>query len=229
MIRSLRGINLILISIPFFFLILAPAVIVYYFAYNLYIYLALPWAFPLIIYFSLFSYALLFLFETYIILKIIFNPKEKQGTFSTDILNPAIIYYSLSENLLLICEKLFTLLLMPQAVYGNIIFKLFGKHCGQKSLINPIHDPYLVSIGEESIIGFGVLIIGHEISGKRIILKEIKIGNRVTIGANSIISPGVIIEDDVIIGAKSYVKKDSILKKGGFYVGIPAKLKERSK
>jgi hypothetical protein len=225
--NSLRGFNLILISLPFFFLIINPILIVYYFAEKLYSLAGLPWLLPVFLYFSLLSYAFLFLLESYIILKIIYNPKIKEGTYDINKLNPAIIYYSLSETILKLNEKIFSMLLIPQAIYANIIFKLFAKHCGKKSLINPINDPYLVSIGDECIIGFGVLIIGHEIAGSRIILKEVKIGNRVTIGANSIISPGVIIEDDVVVGAKSYVRKDSVLKRKGFYVGCPAKLKRK--
>ncbi|MFA5303397.1 MAG: DapH/DapD/GlmU-related protein [Candidatus Nanoarchaeia archaeon] len=225
--NNLRGFNLVLISIPFFILILNPAIMVYYFAQKIYSYISVSWILPLIFYFSLLSYAILFMIESYIILKILFNPKNKEGTFNIHKTTPEILYYSISEILMKINERIFSMLLIPQSVYGNIIFKLFGKHCGKKSLINPIYDPYLTSIGDECIIGFGVIILGHEISGQRIILKEVKIGNRVTIGANSIISPGVIIEDDVIVGAKSYVKKNSILKKGGFYVGCPAELKEK--
>jgi len=227
--NSFRGINLVLFSIPFFFYILIPGVIVYNLALKVYNIINIPWILPLIIYFSLLSYAMLYLIQSFILLKLIFNPKKKEGEFDVNKLNPAIIYYSLSDIILSVVEKIFSVSLIPQPFYSNLIMKLFGNSCGKRNLINPVKDPYLLSLSDDSIIGFGVLILGHEIVGKKIILKRIKIGSRVTIGANSIISPGVIIEDDVIVGANSYVKKYSVLKKGGFYVGSPAKLKARKK
>ena len=35
--------------------------------------------------------------------------------------------------------------------------------------------------------------------------------------------PGVVVEDNVILGAKSLVLKDQILKNGRIYAGVPAK------
>ncbi|MDD4353761.1 MAG: DapH/DapD/GlmU-related protein [Candidatus Nanoarchaeia archaeon] len=225
--ESLRGFNLVLVSISFLTIVLWPAVLIYYLFQNFYNWVNIAWLFPLFVYFGFLSYGILFLIQSYVFLKIIFNPKEKTGNFDINKPNKAIIYYSISSIFMRIIEKIFSILLIPTVFYANLIFKLFAKHCGKKSLINPIPDPYLISIGDECVMGRGVLIIGHEISGTRIIIKEVLIGNRVTIGANSIISPGVIIEDDVIVGANSYVKKDSVLEKGGFYVGNPAKLKKR--
>lgn len=223
---SLRGFNLIMISAAFFFVILNPAVIAYFAASWAYAMLGINWTFPIILYFSLILYVAILTIEAFIILKVIYNPKIKQGVFSVDSPTPAVVYYALSETLMRTIEKVFSMLLIPPAVHGNILLKIFGKKCGTRNLINPINDPHLTSIGNDCIIGFGAMILGHEIKGKRIILKEVKIGNKVTIAAHVIISPGVVIEDDVVVGAKSYVLKDAVLKKGGFYVGCPAKLKK---
>jgi len=54
-------------------------------------------------------------------------------------------------------------------------------------------------------------------------LKKIKIGNNCLIGGDCFIMPGVIIEDNVVLGARSLVLKDQILKKEKIYAGIPAK------
>ncbi|MDD5054202.1 MAG: DapH/DapD/GlmU-related protein, partial [Candidatus Nanoarchaeia archaeon] len=185
----------------------------------------IPLLLPIIVYFSLLFYALLYTFQSFIFLKIIFNPKKKEGIFNINELNPAVLYYSLSNVIITSIEKIFSVLIVPQAFYGNLIMKLFGKKCGKGSLVNPVKDPYLVSLGNDSIIGFGAIITGHEIVGKKIFLKGIDIGDRVTIGANAIISGGAVLEDDVIVGANSYVKKNAVLKKGKFYVGCPAKIK----
>ncbi len=225
--NSLRGFNLLLIALAFLIIIIWPMILIYYLFYQLYSLINIFWLLPLFFYLGLLSYGAVFIAQTYFILKVLFNPKIKTGIYDINKPNPAIIYYSISSIFMRVIEKIFGTLLIPSTFYANLIFKLFAKHAGKKSLINPIPDPYLVSLGDECVIGRGVLILGHEICGSKIILKEVKIGNRVTIGANTIISPGVIIEDDVIIGANSYVKKDSILKKGGFYVGNPAILKEK--
>lgn len=226
--ENLRGFNLIFVAIFFFFILLFPAAVAYTIAVKIYTSVIIPvWLMPAFIYFSGLSYAALFMLESYIILKIIFNPKQKEGVFNIDEINPAIIYSALSDIFMRLNEKIFSMLLIPAMFYSNLIMKVFGKHCGKKGLINRVIEPYLTSIGDELIMGLGVLITGHELVGKKAILKGVTIGNRVTIGANSIISAGTVIEDEVVIGANSFVKKNSILKKGGFYAGSPAILKKR--
>lgn len=178
---------------------------------------------PIILYLLLLYYSLNFLLVNFIILKIIFNPKNKQGFYELDSLNPAIIYYTLNEVLIRINEELFRILLIPKALYAEILFSLFGAKKGKNVHLNPVKDPYLVEIGDNTIIGQDSFLLGHEIVNNKIYLKKVKIGKNVTIGAQAIISPGCIIEDNVIVGANSFVKKNSVLKKGYFYAGSPAK------
>lgn len=226
--NNLRGINLIILVSLFFFFLLNPAIIVYCLMSKVYLFYAIPlWILPLFIYFSGLMYAFLFLFESFIVLKLIFNPKEKEGEYDINEINPSIIYSTLSNIFIRLNEKIFSTLFIPEMFYSNLLFKIFGKHCGKKSLINHVMEPYLTSIGDEFVMGLGVILVCHELVGKKVIYKGITIGNRVTIGANSIISCGTIIEDDVIIGANSFVKKNSILKKGNFYAGSPVEIKKR--
>ena len=179
--NSLRGFNLILISLSFLIIILWPMILIFYLFHQLYLLINIFWLVPLFAYAGLLSYGALFLIQTYVILKVLFNPKVKTGTYDIANPNPAIIYYAASSIFIAVIEKIFETLLVPQTFYANFVFKIFAKYAGKGSLINPIPDPYLVSIGIASAIGRGVLIVGHEISGTRIILKEVKIGNRVTI------------------------------------------------
>ena len=70
------------------------------------------------------------------------------------------------------------------------------------------------------------MILGH-IAEEKLILKKTKIGKNCLIGGETFIMPGVVIEDNVVLWAKSFVPKNTPLKKGKIYVGIPAKeLKE---
>lgn len=182
---------------------------------------------PLLIYLGLFVYTIIFLTESFIILKIVFNPKKKEGVYSLFSMQPAVLYYIFNELFLRINEKLFSMLLIPSAIYSDVLFKIFGLKCGKNIMLNPIKDPYLTEIGDDSVIGQGVLILCHSIVRDNITLKRVKIGKNVTIGVNSIISPGVIIEDNVIIGANSFVKQNATLEKNSFYAGVPAKILEK--
>ena len=85
-----------------------------------------------------------------------------------------------------------------------------------------IHDPYMVEIGEQTLIGGWSQITGH-VSEKKLIMKKVKIGNNCLIGGKSFIMSGVTIEDNVTLGLNSVVLKNQFLKKGKFYAGIPAK------
>jgi len=83
-------------------------------------------------------------------------------------------------------------------------------------------DPCLIEIGDNSMIGGRAMILGH-IAEDKLILKKTRIGKNCLIGGETFIMPGVIIEDNVVVGAKSFVPKDKRLKSGKIYAGIPAK------
>jgi len=85
-----------------------------------------------------------------------------------------------------------------------------------------ITDPYMVEIGEQTLVGGWVQISDHIVE-KNLIMKKVKIGNNCLIGAKSFIMNGVTIEDNVTLGLNSVVLKNQFLKKGKFYAGIPAK------
>ncbi|MEM8594347.1 MAG: gamma carbonic anhydrase family protein [Pseudomonadota bacterium] len=68
------------------------------------------------------------------------------------------------------------------------------------------------------------LIIGNDCTiGHKVCLHGCTIGNRVLIGIGSIVMDGVVIEDNVILGANSFVPPDKRLKSGYLYLGSPAK------
>ncbi len=79
--------------------------------------------------------------------------------------------------------------------------------------------PELITIGEESIIGYRTLLLGHEFLQREYRLGEVEIGKRVVIGANSTVLPGVRIADGSVVGAGSLVNSDV----DGFCAGVPAR------
>lgn len=103
--------------------------------------------------------------------------------------------------------------------------KLVGLKMGKSSVVTGselFHDPYLVEIGEGSLIGGWSQITCH-LGEKRLIVKKVKIGNNCLIGGLSFIMPGVVIDDNVTVGLHSVILKDMHLEAGKVYAGIPAK------
>jgi acetyltransferase-like isoleucine patch superfamily enzyme len=92
-----------------------------------------------------------------------------------------------------------------------------------------IHAKSEISIGNDTLIGTGVIVDqhGHSIAALDRVRgvvddpKPIRIGNRCWIGHNNIVLKGVTIGDDVVVGAGSVVTRD--LPAGTFCAGQPAK------
>jgi acetyltransferase-like isoleucine patch superfamily enzyme len=83
-----------------------------------------------------------------------------------------------------------------------------------------IFDPYVTEIGDNTTIGARSLLTAH-IGEGHIIIKKIRIGKNVLIGGECFIMPGATIEDNVVVGARSLVLKDTVLKAGKRYAGAP--------
>jgi maltose O-acetyltransferase len=92
-----------------------------------------------------------------------------------------------------------------------------GLRLGERVYIAPgtVIDPrhcWLVSIGDESVLGPRVHILAHDASTKPHLgftkIGEVNIGRRVFIGAMAVILPDVRIGDDAIVGAGSVVRDD---------------------
>ncbi len=103
--------------------------------------------------------------------------------------------------------------------------KLVGMKMGKSSVVagsELIHDPYMLEIGEQTLIGGWSQITGH-LGERKLFVKKVKIGDNCLIGGKSFIMPGTIIEDNVTVALNSIVLKNSTLKKGKIYAGTPAK------
>jgi acetyltransferase-like isoleucine patch superfamily enzyme len=86
-----------------------------------------------------------------------------------------------------------------------------------------ILDPPYFEIGENSIIGFGAVICSHALEAEKVSFEKIIIGKNVTIGLRAMLMPGVRIEDNAIVAAGALVTKNSHIKNGEVWAGIPAK------
>tara|TARA_Y100001970_G_scaffold205760_1_gene250569 strand:- start:1883 stop:2596 length:714 start_codon:yes stop_codon:yes gene_type:complete len=107
----------------------------------------------------------------------------------------------------------------------NIIyFRMIGAKIGKNVQLNTINinDPWLLEIGDNSVIGGGSSINCHTVEGGKLILEQVKIGNKCTIGAQSLVWPGCIIGNSSILATKSVLKKRTIVGDREIWKGNPA-------
>ena len=96
-----------------------------------------------------------------------------------------------------------------------------GKDCFVSS--DRINDPYLVTIGDNSIIGSKVIITPHLAEKNDLVLSSITIGNNCLIGLGAPINPGCVIGDGSVIASRAIVPKYTNIPAGEVWAGIPAK------
>lgn len=109
------------------------------------------------------------------------------------------------------------------------LLRLAGLSMGKTSILagsELIHDPYMVEIGENTLIGGHSWILGH-IAEEKLVVKPVRIGDNCLIGGRAIIMPGAVIEDNVTVGMQALVLEDQVLEAGKTYVGIPARPVDR--
>lgn len=106
----------------------------------------------------------------------------------------------------------------------RIFYLLLGAKLGENTYSSGmIFDPIFVSIGNNSLVGQGALLVPHIIENDKLSHYPISIGDNVTIGVNAVIQSGVVIEDNALIAIGAVVKKNTHIKAGETWAGIPAK------
>lgn len=105
-------------------------------------------------------------------------------------------------------------------VWGHVIHP--SSRISFQAYLDKTH-PHGITIGEDTIVTRGVVVLSHDFSRRRTC--ETKIGARCFIGVNAIIMPGVTIGDEVIVGAGSVVTRD--VESGTLVAGNPARIIKR--
>ncbi len=150
--------------------------------------------------------------------------RYSEGTYGTTIKDKISFKFIMSYALYFPTYKVIGFLNMPPV---KVLFlKMIGCKIGKNVVLAAeelIFDPYVTEIGDNTTIGARTIITGHIGEGGRVYIKKIRIGNMVLIGGDSFIMPGATIEDNVVVGAKSLVLKDQVLKQGKTYAGVPAR------
>ncbi|MBI3369186.1 MAG: hypothetical protein HY021_12315 [Burkholderiales bacterium] len=101
---------------------------------------------------------------------------------------------------------------------------LFGARLGRDVACGgKIDDPYMVAVGDDTVLGNGSLISGNYVSGGKLVCGRVTIGRGVTIGANVIVLPRVTIGDGAIVMSGACVMPDSVIAAGESWRGNPAR------
>ena len=113
---------------------------------------------------------------------------------------------------------------MPSLKVKVWLYRLLGVKVGKDTAFGlmamiDIFYPELIEIGENCIIGYDTVILGHEFLIKEYRTGQVVMGRNVLIGANCTILPGVVIGDGAIVGAGTVVSKD--VAPGSFVAGAP--------
>lgn len=120
----------------------------------------------------------------------------------------------------------------PSFRFKNWLYRTFlGMEVGEKTAVGlmammDVMFPELISIGQNSIIGYNTTILAHEYLIEEYRLGRVMIGDGVMIGANSTLLPGITIGDGAVVAACSLVNRD--VPAGAFVGGNPIRTIRRA-
>jgi hypothetical protein len=99
--------------------------------------------------------------------------------------------------------------MVPMTPISQMFHRLSGCRIGRNVWINTINmiDCYMVSIGDNTIIGGDAIISPHVYESGKLLIQRITIGKNCLIGGQAYLSPGVTIGDGSVIGMKVYIRK----------------------
>ena len=113
---------------------------------------------------------------------------------------------------------------LPSTTLKNFLYRICGARIGRRvtfglGAMMDIFYPELIEIGDNTLIGYKSLILGHEFLQGEYRTGKVQIGKNVMIGANCTILPGVKIGDGASISAMTLVNCD--IPSGQKWGGIP--------
>lgn len=119
---------------------------------------------------------------------------------------------------------IFSRFFMPLYPLRPAILRLFGAHVGSNvAMGGAIDDPYMVSLGDNSVLGKNSLLSGNMLVNNKIFLGKVEIGQNVIIGVNAVVLPNVTIGDNAILEIGSVVYPGTRIPAGEKWRGNPAR------
>ncbi|KAL0419628.1 UNVERIFIED_CONTAM: Long-chain-fatty-acid--AMP ligase FadD26 [Sesamum radiatum] len=127
----------------------------------------------------------------------------------------------LRHRIIVACHLRFAKLLSGTeafCIYLRLLGAKVGKYCSIRA-INPVLEPTLVSIGAGVHLGDFSRIITGFYSSRGFTSGKIEVQENSVVGSQSLVLPGATIQNQVILGALSSAPINSVLQKGGVYIG----------
>jgi carbonic anhydrase/acetyltransferase-like protein (isoleucine patch superfamily) len=111
---------------------------------------------------------------------------------------------------------------VPMTFFAMMYFRLAGCRIGKNvwMISFSITDPYLVTIGDNTIIGGEAVLAAHVYENNHLILAPITIGNNCLVGTHSYLNPGVTLGDGAVVGMGTFVRKGTQVPPNGRIAGI---------
>ncbi|KAJ9139715.1 hypothetical protein P3X46_030424 [Hevea brasiliensis] len=103
-------------------------------------------------------------------------------------------------------------------MYLRLLGAKVGKHCSIRA-INPVSDPELITIGSGVHLGDFSRMIAGFYSSDGFTRRKIEVQDNSVVGSQSLVLPGSVVQKDVILGALSVAPVNSVLQRGGVYIG----------
>jgi acetyltransferase-like isoleucine patch superfamily enzyme len=99
--------------------------------------------------------------------------------------------------------------LVPMTFFSTMYFRVAGCRIGRNVLITTpfLLDPYLISIGDDSVIGGDAVLTAHLFEKGMLLLAPVSIGRECSVGAQALISPGVTVGDRATIGMRVLIRE----------------------
>lgn len=112
--------------------------------------------------------------------------------------------------------------LVPAGYFSTMYFRLAGCRIGKGVWLTTasLLDPYLISIGDGTVIGGDAVLSAHIFSNGRLFLAPIRIGKDCQIGAHALLCPGVTLGDGATVGIMAYVRKGRRIPPGAHVVSV---------
>jgi len=98
--------------------------------------------------------------------------------------------------------------LVPAGYFSTMYFRVAGCRMGKAVWLTTasLLDPYLITIGDGSVIGGDAILSAHLFADGELFLAPIRIGRDCQIGAHALVCPGVTVGDGATVGIRAYLR-----------------------
>jgi acetyltransferase-like isoleucine patch superfamily enzyme len=115
---------------------------------------------------------------------------------------------------------------LPFLGWKIALYRWIGVRMGERvsaglSATLDVFFPELITVGDDTILGYGSVILAHEFLRHELRVGPVVVGRDVVIGTHTVVLPGVVIGDGAVVSAQSLVNSD--VPPGAVVGGVPAR------